>query len=50
MAKKAVGMVGLGNVASDTAIRRWLIAKLKANGASDLIPAAWDQTSGSVSS
>lgn len=40
-AQKAVRMVGLGKVGSEDAIRRWLIAKLKANGAADLIPAGW---------
>jgi hypothetical protein len=48
MATKAVNMVGLGNVGSAAAIRKWLMSKLKANGAGDLIPDAWS-ASGSAS-
>ncbi len=42
MATKAIRMVGLGSVGSASAIRKWLASKLKANGAGDLIPSAWD--------
>jgi hypothetical protein len=41
LADKAVRMVGLGNVGSAAAIKKWLIAKLNANGAADLIPKEW---------
>lgn len=44
MAKKAVAMVGLGNVGSKAAIQKWLMAKLKANGAADLIPDSWSMS------
>lgn len=42
MATKACNMVGLGNVGTTPAIRKWLMAKLKANGAADLIPDGWN--------
>lgn len=43
-AAKAVRMVGLGK-GDKSAIKRWLVAKLKANGAADLIPADWKSAS-----
>jgi hypothetical protein len=42
LADKAVKMVQLGNVASSAAIRKWLMGKLRSNGASDLIPSNWN--------
>jgi hypothetical protein len=48
-ASKAVRMVQLSNAASAPTIRKWLMSKLKANGASDLIPDAW-QSDGTVKS
>lgn len=41
LATKAVRMVQLSNAASAPAIRKWLMSKLKANGAADIIPDAW---------
>lgn len=43
LAGVAVRMVGLGNVASKAAIRRWLVGKLKANGCADLVPQTWPE-------
>lgn len=42
LAKKAVGMVQLSNAASAPAIRTWLMARCKANGAAGIIPANWN--------
>jgi hypothetical protein len=41
LASRAVRMVGLGNVASKARIRAWLVRKLRAHGAADLIPSSW---------
>lgn len=49
LATKAVRMVQLSNAASAPAIRKWLMTKLKANGATDLIPSTWN-ADGSTSS
>ncbi len=46
MARKAVRMVGLGNVASEARIRAWLVRKLREHGAQDLVPTTWPEAKG----